>query len=78
MTNERREAYIIQWLKDVTIQNDRIERMLKWLIIERNMDDFRANLGFTINEDYRPEILDELFRLDKLKPDISDIIKDTK
>ncbi len=56
-------------------QLDRIERMLKWLIIRKHMEWDSENLKLRINEDCSSEILDNLFERFKQLPDISDIIK---
>lgn len=64
--------------KDLNNKLDRIERMLKWLVVQVQMDWDRANLSFDVNQEYTTAILDNLFNRYKLLPDISDILEEKK
>ena len=57
-------------------QLDRIERMLKWLVVRRELDYLSHDLEHNeYREEYRKPILDDMFRLGKKLPDISDILE---
>lgn len=58
-------------------QLDRIERMLKWLIVRKKLDYLSHDLEHNeYKEEFRKPILDDMFKLGKQLPDISDIIKE--
>jgi len=57
---------------------DRIERMLKWLIVRNQLDVHAYDLhNNDYKEEFRKEILDKMFQLGELLPDISDILNST-
>lgn len=58
-------------------QLDRIERMLKWVIVRKKLDYLSHDLEHNeYKEEFRKPILNDMFKLGEQLPDIGDIIKD--
>jgi len=58
-------------------QLDRIERMLKWLIVRKKLDYLSHDLEHNeYKKEFRKPILDDMFKLGEQLPDISDIIEE--
>ena len=56
---------------------DRIERVLKWLVVRKNLDYLSHDLEHNdYRDEYRKPILDEMFKLGEKLPDISDILEE--
>lgn len=63
----------IQTAIEITAKN---ERMLKWLVVRKNLDYLSHDLKHNeYRDEYREPILDEMFKLGEQLPDISDVIK---
>ena len=57
-------------------QLERIERMLKWVIVRKKLDYLSHDLEHNeYKKEFRKPILDDMFKLGEQLPDISDIIK---
>lgn len=57
-------------------QLDRVERMLKWLVVRKELDYLSHDLEHNeYKKEYRKPILDNMFKLGKHLPDISDILE---
>lgn len=58
-------------------QMDRIEKMLKWLVVMKELDYLSHDLEHNeYRDEYRKPILEDMFRLGKELPDISDILEE--
>ena len=58
-------------------QQDRIERMLKWLIVRKKLDYLGHDLKHNdYREEFTTDILDEMFKISEHLPDISDILEE--
>lgn len=58
-------------------QLDRIERMLKWLILRKELDYLSHDMEHNdYREEFKGEILDEMFKLGEKLPDILDILEE--
>lgn len=54
-----------------------LHRMLKWVIVRKKLDYLSHDLEENeYRDEYRKPILDDMFKLGKQLPDISDIIKE--
>ena len=60
----------------IDTQFDRLERMLRWLIVRKEIDYLSHDLEYNeYRDEYRKPILDEMFKLGEHLPDIDDIVK---
>jgi len=58
-------------------QLNRIERMLKWVIVRKKLDYLSHDLEHNeYKKEFRKPILDDMFKLGEQLPDISDIIEE--
>ena len=75
---DRLEKSLI-FLRNQIKRFDKVERMLKWLVVRKELDYLSHDLEHNeYRDEYRKPILDDMFKLSKSLPNMSDILDDVE